>query len=141
VTASLDLTRFHGPVKDVVLEAEDQLIKDNANQLIHVSDQDNITVSGIPNIVVLVEHAHQELDMSSELTEAAVIESDKLVIVSPDSTKTHGNVLDVHLAKEDLLIRDSVNHLPNVSEISNILVSTILRAAVFVEHAHKELDG
>jgi len=133
--------KFLGLVLDVQPTKEVHQTKDLAYQLKHVMEQANMLVFGIPNTAVLVEHAHQGLDMSSELIEAAVIESDKPVIVSQDSTKTHGNVLDALMAKEDLPTKELVKLLIHVLETSNISVSTILKAAVFAEPAHKELDG
>jgi hypothetical protein len=141
VTAFQDSTRTHGPVQDVVQEVEDQLTKDNVNQLTHVSAQDNTMVSGMLLIVVPVEHAHQELDTLLDLTEVDVTESDKLVTAFPDSMKTHGNVLDVKVVKEDQLTKELANHLSHVTETSNILVSTILKAVVSAEAAHKVQDG
>ena len=141
MTAFQDSTRTHGPVQDVVQEVEDQLTKDNVNQLTHVSAQDNTMVSGMLLIVVPVEHAHQELDTLLDLTEVDVTESDKLVTAYPDSMKTHGNVLDVKVVKEDQLTKELANHLSHVTETSNILVSTILKAVVSAEAAHKVQDG
>ena len=135
MTAFQDSTRTHGPVQDVVQEVEDQLTKDNVNQLTHVSAQDNTMVSGMLLIVVPVEHAHQELDTLLDLTEVDVTESDKLVTAYPDSMKTHGNVLDVKVVKEDQLTKELANHLSHVTETSNILVSTILKAVVSAEAA------
>ena len=141
MTAFQDSTRTHGPVQDVVQEVEDQLTKDNVNQLTHVSAQDNTMVSGMLLIVVPVEHAHQELDTLLDLTEVDVTESDKLVTAYPDSMKTHGNVLDVKVVKEDQLTKELANHLSHVTETSNISVSTILKAVVSAEAAHKVQDG
>ena len=53
--------------------------------------------------------------------------------------RTHGNVLDVQVVKEDQLIRELVNHLFHVTETSNTLVSMTHNT---VEHAeHDNMDG
>jgi hypothetical protein len=133
VTAFPDSTRTHGPVQDVEPVKEDQLTRELVKQLTHVPDQDNTVVSGMLLIVVPVEHAHQELDTLLDLTEVDVTESDKLVTAFPDSMRTHGNVLDVKVVKEDQTIKELVKHLPHVTEASNILVFTILKAVVSAE--------
>ena len=97
----------------------------------HVTKLDNTLVTLVT--AIHANTAHKEQDTSSELTEVGVIESDKLVTAFPDSMRTHGNVLDVKVVKEDQTIKELVKHLPHVTEASNILVFTILKAVVSAE--------
>ena len=55
--------------------------------------------------------------------------------------KMSGLVSDVQPVKEDQLTKELVKLLSHVTETSNILVSTILRAVVSAELAHKVQDG
>ncbi len=75
-----------------MLEKEDQLIKDNANQLELVMHQDNTMVSGIQPAVVHADTAHKAQDMLLEPIDPVVTESERPVTASPDSMKTSGIV-------------------------------------------------
>jgi hypothetical protein len=141
VTASQDSMRTSGIASDVLTEKEDQPIKDNANQSVTVTLQDNILVSGTPNHAVPVDTVQTNQDGLLEPIEPVVTDLSNHATAFQDLTKTSGTVLDVQEDKEDLLINKNVTHLLHVTVHNNILVSTTPNHAVNADTAQVNQDG
>ena len=141
MTASQDSTKTSGIVSDVLTVKEELPTKDNANQLVFVTHQDNIPVSGTPNHVVPVDIAHKDQDTSSEPIDPDATESERPVTASQDSTKTSGIASDVQLDKEELVTREHAKPLPLAPDHFSITVSGIPKTVVHADTANKDQDG